>query len=100
MTCGDLRDRVAAFRGALQGLGVGAGDRVVILCGNDPSFVVTLLATVASVRVAVPLNPTSPGPELERQVADVTPVVAVVGPMAANAWRDVARGAAALSPTW
>jgi long-chain acyl-CoA synthetase len=92
-TYGDLRERVAAFRGALQGLGVEAGDRVVILCGNDPSFVVTLLATVGLGAVAVPLNPTSPGPELERQVAEVTPVVAVVGPMAANAWRDVARGA-------
>jgi long-chain acyl-CoA synthetase len=91
-TYGALRDRVGAFRGALRGLGVGAGDRVVILCGNDPSFVVALLATVGLGAVAVPLNPTSPGPELERQVAEVTPAVAVVGPMAANAWRDVAPG--------
>jgi len=92
---GALRDRVAAFRGALQGLGVGAGDRVVILCGNDPSFVVALLATIGLGAVGVPLNPTSPGPELDRQVADVTPSVAVVGPMAASAWRDVASGAGA-----
>ena len=81
----------------MQGLGVGAGDRVVILCGNDPSFHGSrLLATIGLGAVAVPLNPTSPGPELDRQVADVTPSVAVVGPMAASAWRDVAaaRGAA------
>jgi long-chain acyl-CoA synthetase len=89
MTYGALRERTAAFRGALAGLGVASGDRVALLCGNDPYFVVALLATVGLGAVAVPLNPTSPGPEIEHQLSDVSPTAAVVGPMAAAAWQSV-----------
>ena len=73
-TYGALRDRCDALRGALASLGVSAGDRVAMLCGNDPYFAIALLATVGMGAVAVPLNPTSPGPELERQLSEVTPV--------------------------
>ena len=36
---GELQDKVAAMRGALDGLGVGKGDRVALLCGNTIEFV-------------------------------------------------------------
>ena len=88
-TYGALRERTAAFRGALEDLGVGPGDRVALLSGNDPYFIIALLATVGLGAVAVPLNPTSPGPEIERQLSEVSPVAAVVGPMAAAAWQSV-----------
>ena len=43
--------------------------------------------------VAVPLNPVSPGPEIERELAAVGPVAVIVGPVAAPAWADVDRAA-------
>ncbi len=88
-TYGSLRERTDSFRSALEVLGVEAGDRVALLCGNDTYFAVALLATVGLGAVAVPLNPTSPAPELERQLAEVTPVAAVVGPMASAAWQAI-----------
>ena len=87
MTYGELREQTAGLRGAFQRLGIGEGDRVALLCGNDPYFVVALLATVGLGAAAVPLNPTSPAPELERQLSEVTPSAAVVGPMASQAWQ-------------
>ena len=54
-TYGALRERTAAFRGALEDLGVGPGDRVALLSGNDPYFIIALLATVGLGAVAVPL---------------------------------------------
>ena len=89
MTYGELRERTAGLRGAFQRLGIGEGDRVALLCGNDPYFAVALLATVGLGAAAVPLNPTSPAPELERQLSEVTPSAAVVGPMASQAWQAI-----------
>ena len=59
------------MRGALAGLGVGTGDRVALLCANGRFFVETYLATLGLGAVAVPLNPTSPGPELQRELSTV-----------------------------
>ncbi len=92
LTYGALRSEVAALRGALVGLGVGVGDRVVICCGNGPGFVVGYLAILGVGAVAVPLNPTSPGPELAAQIAAVEPCVALVGPAAASGWNHMAPG--------
>ena len=61
-TYGQLREQVADCRGGLASLGVGAGDRVALLLGNSPHFVVSYLATIGLGGVVVPLNPTSPGP--------------------------------------
>ena len=49
--------------------GVGDGDRVAMLCGNNRYFVVSYLAIVGLGAVAVPLNPASPAPEIERELA-------------------------------
>ena len=43
--------------------------------------------------VAVPLNPNSPGHEIERELGVVAPSVAIVGPSAAGAWADVSPAA-------
>ncbi|MBL3698577.1 AMP-binding protein [Leucobacter luti] len=40
----ELRDRVAAFAGALRGLGVEAGDRVLVYCPMTPEAVIAMLA--------------------------------------------------------
>ena len=53
--------------------GVEPDDRVAFALGNGPEFVVTYLAVLAAGAVAVPLNPGSPAPELDRELAAVTP---------------------------
>ena len=70
-TYGTLRQQVAGLRGGLVGLGVDPGDRVAILCANNWYFVVSYLAVLGAGGVAVPLNPLSPGRELERELAAV-----------------------------
>ena len=91
VTYGELRDKVAAMRGGLGGLGVAEGARVAILCGNSSEFVVAYLATLGIGAVAVPLNPTSPPPELAREIAAVGAVAAVVDSVAGASWGVVAQ---------
>jgi long-chain acyl-CoA synthetase len=88
ITYGELRDQVARLRGGLQGLGVSPGDRVAILCANNDLFVLSYLAVVGMGAIAVPLNPTSPGPELTSELEVVHPCSAIVGP-SAQGWGDV-----------
>jgi long-chain acyl-CoA synthetase len=88
-TYGVLREQVAAMRGALRAEGVTLGDRVVLLCGNSRYFVVSYLATIGLGAIAVPLNPTSPTPELESELAVVDPKVVIVEPAAESAWGGI-----------
>jgi long-chain acyl-CoA synthetase len=79
ITYGGLRQRVAAARGALAARGVQPGDRVALIAENEPTFAVAYLAILGLGAVAVPLNPTSPEPELTRELQVVGARVAVVG---------------------
>jgi long-chain acyl-CoA synthetase len=88
-TYGELRDQVARLRGGLASRGVSLGDRVVVVCANGPYFVLSYLAVVGLGAIAVPLNPESPAAELEREIAEVTPVAAIVGPLATGAWSQI-----------
>jgi len=88
-TYGELRDQVDRLRGGLASLGVGDGDRVALVLGNAPQFVVTYLATLGLGAVAVPLNPTSPGPELEAELAVVGAKVVVIDKTSALNWSHV-----------
>ena len=90
-TYGELRNQVARLRGGLVGLGIGEGDRVAILCGNNRYFVVSYLATIGLGAIAVPLNPASPAPEIKRELTDVGVRMAIVGPTAAHAWSEIDR---------
>lgn len=85
-TYDELRSQVARVRGGLTSCGIGPGDRVAILCGNNRYFVVSYLAIVGCGAVAIPLNPMSPGPELARELAVVVPNGVIVGPSAADVW--------------
>ena len=78
-TYGDLRAQVGQLRGALVELGLAPGDRVAILCGNDAYFVSSYLAVLGAGLVAVPLNPLSPGRELQRELAAVGVRAVIVG---------------------
>lgn len=92
-TYGALRDQVGHVRGGLAALGVGRGDRVALLCSNGRYFVDLYLATIGLGAVAVPMNPSSPAREIEREIAVVGAKVVVVEPSAAQAWSQVDRTA-------
>jgi long-chain acyl-CoA synthetase len=78
----------------LAGLGVGDGDRVAIVCGNNRYFVISYLAVVGLGAVAVPLNPSSPSPALQRELDQVRPTTVIVGPSARHAWDAIDRAEA------
>ena len=88
-TYGKLRDEVARVRGGLAALGVSEGDRVALLCGNGRYFVETYLAALGLGAVVVPLNPQSPAPEIEREIATVGATIVLVEPAAAAAWAGI-----------
>jgi len=92
-TYGDLRNQIAGMRGALDGLGIGKGDRVALLCGNTLEFVIAYFACLGRGIVCVPLNPTAPAPELQRELSVVGARAVVVAPSAAGGWNSVDRSA-------
>lgn len=54
---GEFDHSVAAFAGALQGMGVEKGDHVAFLLSNTPHFLISLYATMRLGATAVPINP-------------------------------------------
>ena len=92
-TYGALRSQVAALRGGLSELGVGRGDPVAVIVGNGRFFVVSYLALLGIGAVVVPLNPTSPAPEIERELATVSAVAVIIDATAAAAWHKIQRSA-------
>ena len=93
LTYGDLRRRVAGLRGGLAGLGIGPGDRVAIVSANNPTFVTAYLAVLGIGAVAVPLNPLSPAPELQRELSDIGARAVVAGPLGARVVAGLDRSA-------
>ncbi|HEV7761688.1 MAG TPA: AMP-binding protein [Acidimicrobiales bacterium] len=85
LTYGELRRRVAGLRGGLAGLGLGPGDRVAIISANNPTFVTAYLAILGLGAVAVPLNPLSPAPELQRELVSIGARAVLAGPVGAQA---------------
>ncbi len=81
-TYGDLRRQVAGLRGGLVSLGLEPGDRVGIIAANNWYFVVSYLAVLGAGCVAVPLNPLSPAPEVERELAAIGARAVIAGPAA------------------
>ncbi len=81
-TYGELRTQVAGLRGGLIGLGLEPGDRVGIVAANNWYFVVSYLAVLGTGCVAVPINPTSPAPEVQKELAAIGARVVIAGPKA------------------
>ncbi|WP_334142743.1 AMP-binding protein [Rhabdothermincola sp.] len=92
-TYGELRAQVAALRGGLIGLGLQAGDRVGIACGNNWYFVVSYLSVTGAGCIAVPLNPLAPARELERELAVTGCRALVAGPAAKASVQGLDRSA-------
>jgi long-chain acyl-CoA synthetase len=81
-TYGELRDQVARLRGGLVGTGLEPGDRVAIIAANNWYFVVSYLAVLGVGAVAVPINPTSPVPEVQRELSAIGARAVIAGPKA------------------
>jgi long-chain acyl-CoA synthetase len=79
VTFGELAGLAAATAGSLLAAGVAPGDRVAIAGGNDATFVRVYLGALWAGAVAVPLNPASPAPALDAEVARVGARVLVCG---------------------
>ena len=90
-TYGQLRVDVAKLRGGLAKLGVGPGDRVALLCGNGLQFVESYLAVLGLGASVVPMNPQSPSPEIQQEIATVGAGIVLIDPTAAAAWNGVDR---------
>jgi long-chain acyl-CoA synthetase len=81
---GELRAAAGSIAAALGKRGVGAGDRVVLLSGNDNAFAAAYLGILAAGGIAAPLSPQAPIPELEREIALVEASLVLRGPAGAG----------------
>jgi long-chain acyl-CoA synthetase len=81
----DLAERMRNLSGALAGLGLVPGDRVLLYSGSSPYWVAAYFAVLGRGAVVVPLNPHSTPAQLDRIVASATPKVALVS--ARLTWR-------------
>jgi fatty-acyl-CoA synthase/feruloyl-CoA synthase len=66
----ELDARVDAAAAELARRGLAKGDRLALLCGNDPGFIVTLYAAFRLGAIFVPVNPRSAPPEVEFILGD------------------------------
>jgi long-chain acyl-CoA synthetase len=79
-TYGELHERVDRATAVLQDLGVTPGDRVALVLGTTPAFVVAACAVLRAGAAMVPLLPGLAPDELRHALADSEAKVAVVGP--------------------
>lgn len=77
---GDLAERVARLAGGLQDAGISPGDRVGVLCANNPFFVIAYLGALHAGAVAVPVNPMGAAEEVARELTGTGSRLAIVGP--------------------
>src|SRR2546422_8911629 len=71
VTYGQLRDRIDACAGVLQGeIGVRPRDRIGILLRNCPEFIVVLYAALKSGATVVPINTFLKPPEIQHIIDD------------------------------
>ncbi|MEJ7844486.1 MAG: AMP-binding protein [Acidimicrobiales bacterium] len=90
-TYGELRQQVGRLRGGLVARGIEGGDRVAIVAGATPTFVIAYLAVLGAGAVAVPLNPTAPARALRTELVEVGARAAVVGPAGAGSFAGIDR---------
>jgi fatty-acyl-CoA synthase len=79
VTYAELEARAARAAGLLAACGVGAGDRVAVLCRNRIEFFELLFAAGKLGAILAPLNWRMPARELEGLIADCEPSVLLYG---------------------
>jgi len=78
LTYGQLAQRVASLACGLATLGVGPGDRVVLLLHNGPEFVIAFFALAMIGAVGVPLNPQLRHHQLDHILRECEPVAVLL----------------------
>jgi oxalate---CoA ligase len=77
LTYQGLWHAVLAMERCLDGAGLPPGARVAVRLGEPVEYATTLLALIGAGRVAVPLDPRAPAPEVARVLAVARPVATV-----------------------
>jgi acyl-CoA synthetase (AMP-forming)/AMP-acid ligase II len=91
LTFAELDARASRMANALAGLGVGAGDRVALMFGNDWRFLEALFGPMRLGAVAVPLNVRMGDEALRYVVEDAEATVLVAGAATAERAAGLAR---------
>lgn len=91
----DLRSAAETFASALRGLGVQAGDRVILNMQNCPQLVIAHFAILRLDAVVVPVNPMNKAEELKHYITDPDARVAVT---TADLAPELAQASNALPP--
>ncbi|CAN7462013.1 ATP-dependent acyl-CoA ligase [Phenylobacterium sp. LjRoot225] len=99
-SCDEIRRRAGETAGALQAAGVGAGDRVAILCGARIEFIDLFLACSWLGAVAVPINRSSRGPQLQHILKSSGARLLAIEPAAAEVLRHLEPDDLLLSDVW
>jgi len=71
--------------GALAALGIGSGQRVAMLMSNEPAFFSAHFGILQLGAIPVPMNVTSPGPEVAYVLGDTQAVAIIASAAAMNA---------------
>lgn len=75
-----LYQLVVGCHAGLLGLGLAPADRVVIVAASTPYYIASMLAVLRAGAIAVPVNPTAPSPELQRELDAIDPSLVILGP--------------------
>jgi len=96
----DICAAAAGYAGALANAGIGAGDRVAIICGNRAELLLTILGCGWLGAIAVPINTASRGAQLEHILANCGARLAVVEGQLASVLVALDRDRIALQSLW
>jgi crotonobetaine/carnitine-CoA ligase len=87
-TVGELADRARRWATVLQGRGLGAGDRLAFVCGNDADVIALQFGTYMCGAIEVPINSELRGEMLRMIVADADPALVIVEDLLVDAVRE------------
>lgn len=97
-TWGRLAEQVRRLAGGLAALGLTPGDRLALLLGNSPEFVLGYFAALRAGLIVVPINTGYTGPELSHQLADSATRAVLVAPQLRGRVADLQPALPALGP--
>jgi crotonobetaine/carnitine-CoA ligase len=88
----ETADAIARIAGWFRRTGLDEGERVALLLGNQPEFVMAWLGATLMGAVTVPLDPAAGRPELAARLDEIRPRVIIARPSARPGTRRVAAG--------
>lgn len=88
VTYAELMGDIRNFQAGLAAHGINPGDRVMLVAGTTPDFVVALFGVLRSGAVAVPVNPLAPTPQMSSEIEAIDPALIVVGPAGCSVLED------------